>query len=95
MIWFFLLLVLVAGILIGYGGHTSLWRCKNRLVSACYRFYHYRLLHEPEPDVFESLVDLLTLVATTMVGMKMVEEIQKCCNETVKKHKRERLVRKR
>lgn len=38
-------------------------------------WWHYKVLKEPEPDVTESLMDIMPLMLSATIGMKLAEEM--------------------
>ena len=46
-------------------------------------WWHYKVLKEPEPDLTETLMDIMPLVLTATIGLKLAEEL----GETIMKEK--------
>jgi hypothetical protein len=90
MIWILLILGILAGILIGYGGHTSIWRFKNRIKGKLYCFYHYKVLKEPEPDISEVLANVIPGTIAAVIGLKLSSDVAKAYEKAIIKAKTRR-----
>lgn len=82
----------VGGMLIGYSLRDTIRYAVHTVHGMCYRFWHYTICKEPEPDWKEVMVRTLPPLISGIVSMKVVndiaEEFEKAVNEIPVKRKK-------
>jgi hypothetical protein len=72
-----LLLATIGGILLGYALHEPLRLMSWKLQGYCYRFWHYTILKEPEPDFSEIMARTIPSLLNSMVAIKVISDMSK------------------